>query len=127
MNEVQLLKIAQDLVKLLTKLDISYGDMNGFSMQVSPDIFLLTAEERLALEQRGPYFWEWLAGLNQLYRNSLTNPRLDFARQLLEAGLTEELVAFQRNCLDEYPWLMRADQPSLTSVCEVQVPMSMAG
>lgn len=121
------LEVCRSVHQRLSDWGVGYGNIQGFSTLLSPDPFLLTPEEFQLLQQRGPLFWDWLAQLNSLYRDSLAQKDLSWVKSLFEAGLAHELVDYQRSCLDLYPRLIRADQSSLTAVCEVQIPMSMAG
>ena len=125
--ELNPLNICRSVHQLLSDWGVGYGDIQGFSTLLSPDPFLLTPAEFQLLQKRGPLFWDWLSQLNSLYRDSLTQRGLSWVKNLFEAGLTPDLAEYQRSCLGLYPRLIRADQSSLTAVCEVQIPMSMAG
>jgi len=107
---------------------VGYGDDKRFTSLVSPNPFLISSSDRNILVSRGQVIREWISTTNRLYRQSLTDPSMNWLRDLLETGLSEELIPIHRRLVQEHPMrvplFVRMDQPSFGKAAEAQTPGS---
>ncbi|MDX2084496.1 MAG: hypothetical protein SFZ03_03815 [Candidatus Melainabacteria bacterium] len=79
--------------------------------QLAPEPFPLSVAQYEALERLGPVLWQFLQGLNQLHRQSLSGQQPAWVAQWLDQGKPEALLRFaqMKRFRNDLPRVIRPD------------------
>ncbi|XOU94178.1 MAG: hypothetical protein ACNFW9_05015 [Candidatus Kerfeldbacteria bacterium] len=120
--------IASRIITYLNNLGIGHGEQKKFTSLVSPTPFFIDQFSHKQLINRGPVIREWIETTNLIYHQSLHHEEMQGLRDLLETGLSPEMLPYHRRIFKtgpiRAPLFMRMDQPDFGKAVEAQTPGS---